>query len=315
MKKLYIFLSGMAMGMVETIPGVSGGTVAFVLGIYDRLIGFISAAVSFAKDLLISLPKFKETEIRKKLFAQFKQLDWVFAINLGIGMVIAIAIFSNLFSFLLQNYPMQTFGAFFGMIIASILAPLAQIKKTLVNIALIGISFVAFFMLFGMPALKSDGEPGLLFVFVGGVIGISAMVLPGISGSFILLTLGLYEFIISRVASFTKLNFSGDVIIPLIVFALGIIVGVAGFVKLLEYALKNYRHIVLSRITGLLIASLRVLWPFLDVNSGTSAEYMEKIMPNVLSIDTLISIYVYIGLGFALVAVFLKKKKPTKLPN
>lgn len=312
MKRLSIFLSGMVMGMAETIPGISSGTVAFVLGIYDRFIKLISNVISFGKIILLSLTKIYKKETWSKIKKAFWKLDLEFAIFLGVGMVIAIGIFSNLFSFLLKEYPMHTFGVFFGMIIASIYSPISVINKTFRNLIIGIISFVIFYFLFGISGSDGNSSPSYLFIFIGGAVGISAMVLPGISGSFLLLSIGLYEYILSRVASIFSLELTTDTILPLIVFALGIVFGLVSIIKLLEYVLEQYKHVMLSLITGLILASLRVIWPFMDVNSGESAEYMKKLSPLDLPASQVLSVVLFMLMGFVVVTIFFWSKNSNK---
>lgn len=299
------------MGIAETIPGVSAGTIALLIGIYDRFIKFISSVITFGKNFILQIKEIFSKKFWSLQIKLLKNLDFSFALPLVFGMIIAVAIFSNLFSRLLSNYPMQTLAVFFGMIIASIYAPVNEIKWSIKNFILSVVSFIFFFYLFGLSASKNS-NPSLVFIFFGGAIAVSAMVLPGISGSFVLLSMGLYEFIMSKIAKIFSFDFSQNNFLVVFVFILGIVFGFVSFIKILEYILEKHKNILMSVIFGLLIASLRILWPFLDTKTGKSAEYMRKISPLNFSLQENFEIIFFVIVGFLLVVTFLIVKTKTE---
>jgi len=296
------------MGFAETIPGVGAGTVAFIIGIYERFISFMSSVSGFIKKLFINFPKIFQKNGVKNIIKDFKNLDLEFAIPLFSGVLIAIAIFSNLVSFLLSNFAIQMMSIFFGIIIAT---TYISIKNSHFSKNFLFFSFLTFvlsFILFGI-SVKETSSPSFIFLFFAGMVAILAILLPSISGSFVLLILGLYEFILSRVAKIFLLNFSFEVIFSLFIFGVGMIFGLILFSKIFEDALKKFEKESYAVITGFLLASLKTLWPFLDVKSGETAEKMTKISPFDLGFFENFQIAIFSLIGFLIVFFLLKNKK------
>lgn len=246
-------LKGSAMGIAEVIPGVSGGTIAFITGIYERL---LNAIKSIGPDVWNAWRK-------DGLKGVWKAMDGVFLSSLLIGMVAGIGIGVFLITYLLETYPLFVWSYFFGLILVSALFVGREIKawngKRILGIT-IGAA-VAYCITVAVPA---PGNPALYFVFISGAIAVSALLLPGISGSFILLLMGMYSYIIPTVKEALK-TFQPDQLIILATFGSGMLFGMIFFSRLLSWTFKNYHDATLSALTGFLIGSLNKIWPWQEV--------------------------------------------------
>ena len=250
------------MGIAEVIPGVSGSTLALIMGIYDDFILLLHQVSTFIKELAkFLIGKSSVTNLKKEFLA----IDFLFGIKLFSGMFMTVLVFSNILTYLFETYPHYLLAVFYGIIFASIKVPFARIKKPEIKEwAIIILTALIFFVIFGLKATTQlEGAP-LWYVFIGGVIGISGMVLPGISGSFLLYLLGIYELIISTVSALTKFQFNTNNILTIGVFFAGIMTGFVTFIRLVKYALVHKHNLIMAFVTGLLIASLRAVWPFKD---------------------------------------------------
>jgi len=250
MTKLGIALRGMAMGIAEIIPGVSGGTIAFVTGIYKTLIDAIKAV---DHNLLAKLLKGKFKEV-------WTDINGAFLLPLIVGM--GIGVISGVFGIthLIETYPEAVWSLFFGLILASVPFMITQMKdKKGVHIMpfIIG-ALVAYLICNLSPA---EGSTNYLYVFCAGAIAISALVLPGISGSFILLMLGLYTIILPTIKSFLSSPELSEFIL-LGVFASGCIVGLIGFSRVVSAAFDKYHDGTIALMSGFLLGSLTKIWPW-----------------------------------------------------
>lgn len=271
------FIKGIFMGIAEIIPGVSSSTIALILNIYTKFIDFLHQLQIFASAVIKFLIRQKDIKTLKK---DFLKINFKFGIPLGIGMISAVLAFSHIISYTFDEYPTYTFAFFFGLILASIYFPLIQIKRPSFKVFLISlITLVVFLLILGIKPNDIDNQPSYTYLFFGGSIAICGMVLPGISGSFILLLLGLYDYILEIIKNITSFNVTFDEIRNLIIFSLGIITGFTLFIRLLKYLLKNYNSETMAFLVGLMLASLRVLWPFLDKSTANKPEYMQKVLP------------------------------------
>jgi putative membrane protein len=252
---LNLILKGAAMGIAEVIPGVSGGTIAFITGIYERLINAIKSVDGDAIRLLTKL-KFKEF---------FNHIDGMFLVMLVAGMVMGIGVGIIGIGYLLANYPAPLWAFFFGLIIASTIYIGRQVRQwNFKSILALVIGFgIALSVTFVSPA---EGSENLLWVFACGMIAISALILPGVSGSFILLLLGMYTVV--RGAA-EKIMIDQDVAsLGLIAaFLAGCVVGLATFARILSAAFKGYKDITLALLSGFMLGSLRKIWPWRNVDS------------------------------------------------
>ncbi|MBT3587562.1 MAG: DUF368 domain-containing protein [Flavobacteriaceae bacterium] len=240
---LIITVKGLAMGAADAIPGVSGGTIAFISGIYEELISTISN---------INLSLFKT--LKKRGISEFwKQLNGNFIIALLAGIAVSFVSFMQLAKYLIENKPILIWSFFFGLIIASIGYIGKQIKtwNLKISTALI-IGGLSAYYITSLPPLASNSNP--YFLFIAGAIAICAMILPGISGSFILLILGAYKTLSDAIHDYNFKN--------IFIFIAGAIVGLLSFSRVLKWLFKNYENTTLAVLTGFIIGSLNVIWPW-----------------------------------------------------
>ena len=241
---------GMAMGTADVIPGVSGGTVALILGIYRRLIGAIRSLASAGTALARGN--------RGRAGDLVKEVPWAFVLAVGSGMVLALGIGSVVLPPLLETYPAQTHAIFFGMIVASLAVPWAESKDgpqpaAGVRWGVAAVAAIAAFLITGLPEAAVE-HPALWRVFLSASVAICAMILPGVSGAFLLLALGVYE---------PTLEAASDLNLPyMLTFMAGAVVGLGVFSKLLHHLLENQLAITMAALTGLMLGALRVLWPW-----------------------------------------------------
>ncbi|MBK8625255.1 MAG: DUF368 domain-containing protein [Saprospiraceae bacterium] len=253
--KISTILKGCAMGVAEVIPGVSGGTIAFISGIYETLIDSIK---SFDADFFRLLLKGKFVEIWEKING------W-FLVSLLSGMVFGILVGIFAITWLLEHYPEPLWGFFFGLVMASAIIISRQVthwdfKK--VASLLIGIG-VALFIVTVSPT-EGSTHPG--YIFVAGMIAISAFILPGISGSFMLLLMGMYTLIIPSLKSIVVYQ-DMDSFYIISIFAIGCLVGITTFSRVLSWLFHHYRATTFVLLTGFLIGSLYKIWPWRNLKT------------------------------------------------
>ena len=259
------FLRGVLIGIAEVIPGVSGGTLALITGIYSRLLNNIDALFKSLRN--ISNPKI----MARKLIA----LEWKFLLPVFIGMAIALITTASFMEGLLESNPIELRAVFAGLVAAGIYIPYKMSVK--VNgdnwglrdhlLALIGA--LAAFFLTGLPQSEVS-NPGPILIFFSAAIAICALVLPGISGSFLLLTIGMYSATISAVND-RDLQY-------LLIFALGALLGLASFVSLLKYLLNQRARPTLVLLAGLMVGSLRALWPWQGEDRELLSPYSSELI-------------------------------------
>ena len=247
------------MGAADVVPGVSGGTIAFITGIYEQLINSIS---SF--DHLLIKKLFKG-DIR----SVWRQINGDFLLSLFIGIGLSVLTLMRLANYLLENAPILLWSFFFGLVLASILYIGKQIDRwKLVNVLAMLLAVVtAFYITKLTPA---DGTDDLVYVFFCGMVAISAMILPGISGAFILVLMGTYATVTKAVSEFDlKL---------IAVFGSGAIIGLLSFSKLLKWSFKHHRNLVLAILTGFIAGSLNKIWPWKSVLETRMINGKEKVI-------------------------------------
>jgi putative membrane protein len=241
---IVIGLKGMAMGAADVVPGVSGGTIAFISGIYEELLGSISN---------VNLGLFKTLKNEGFKIA-WKQLNGNFLLSLFIGIFISFLSLAKAIKYLLENEPILLWSFFFGLVLASIIYIAKQISKwnfILIIIAVLG-AFLAYYITTLNPLVSESSSS--LYVFFAGAIAICAMILPGISGSFILVLLGAYKPVLDAL---NDKDFK-----TIFTFIAGAILGLLTFSKVLKWLFANYKDYTLAVLTGFIIGSLNKIWPW-----------------------------------------------------
>lgn len=242
-RQIGLALKGAAMGAANVIPGVSGGTIAFITGIYEELINSIK---SFDLDALQLALKFKVKE-----FIEHTNLK--FLIPVGIGVVLSIVSLAKLLEYLFHQHEVLTMSFFFGLIISSVYLVGKQIEKwdmPAILMLLIGTGIAV-----GIAFLKpAQADPNPAWVFVCGIVAISSMILPGLSGSYVLLIMGNYLLILNAIS-----NLKFDILIPM---CLGCGVGLIAFSHILSYIFKHFRNGTIALLTGFVAGSLAIIWPW-----------------------------------------------------
>ena len=243
---------GAAIGLAEVIPGVSGGTLAFITGIYYQLIESIKSFDLEFFGLLLS----------GKFIAAWEKVNGKFLLPLLLGMLVGLVIGILLISELLESHPPVVWGFFFGLILASSWYILRRIEGFNLRLALfVGIgTLIAYGITTLSPAEGSSAYPA---IFLSGSIAICALILPGISGSFILLLMGMYTMILSEARSFIQFR-DFDALLVLIVFVAGALLGLLVFTRLISWLLNHYQKTVYALLCGFMIGSLNAIWPWRD---------------------------------------------------
>ena len=252
-EKILLALKGFGMGSANVVPGVSGGTIALLTGIYSRLIDAIDA---------LSVPANYKLLFSGKIKDFIKKIDGAFLLWLTIGLLASVFSLAKLMEYLIIYHPVQTWAFFFGLIIASAIYMLAEIKNWTFKDALIVLVGIALGV--AVCTLSPTKTPdNLWFVFLSGAIAICAMILPGISGSFLLVILGKYEFIMRSIYTFD---------IPvLLAFGLGCVTGIVAFAKFLHWLLGKWERATLLTLIGFVFGSLIKVWPWNDMEAVTKA--------------------------------------------
>jgi putative membrane protein len=250
---------GLAMGAADVVPGVSGGTIAFISGIYEELLETISS-VNFA-----ALKKIQTEGIK----GFWQHINGNFIVALFLGIAISIVSLAKLITYLLDEHGILLWSFFFGLIIASIILVGKKIKQWNVSkvIGLLIGTALAYYITILPPMQNPDA---LWFVFISGAIAICAMILPGISGSFILLLLGSYEMILGAIKDVK--------IVTIGIFAIGCLTGLLSFSKLLNWLFKNHHDLTVAILTGFLVGSLNKIWPW-KTTISTRVNSHDKIVP------------------------------------
>ena len=264
-----LWAKGVCMGAADVVPGVSGGTMAFILGIYQELIGSIrSVDTQFLR--LVLTGRFREAAARINLW---------FLVSVGAGIGTAIISLARLLSWLLENQPVYLWSFFFGLIIASVISVSKRLEKWTPS-AFLWAGAGAAFTYFLVGIVPANTPDAAWFLILSGAICICAMILPGISGAFILVLLGKYKFVLDAVHGFTGSLKDALVLLKhgqftdglaaisvhdfLTVFFVGIgaIIGILSFVRLLNYLFTKHHDLIIALLTGFMVGSLRKVWPW-----------------------------------------------------
>jgi putative membrane protein len=234
---------GFIMGAADVIPGVSGGTMAFILGIYEELIHAIHSIDLIFIRRILSL----------RLREAFEGVPWQFVMALGLGVATAILTLARLLNHVLHEHPVLVWAFFFGLVLASVVVVRKRIARWTVGMILTaGLAALGAYLLVGLVPVETPEEPW--FLFLSGALAITAMILPGISGAFILLLLGKYHFVLNAVVS-------GDILTLSIVIA-GALVGLVMFARVLRLMFQRYHDYTVAALTGMILGALRKVWPW-----------------------------------------------------
>lgn len=298
LKYVGVAFKGACMGAADVIPGVSGGTIAFLMGIYQELLDSIKSVNGEAFKLLF----------KGKIAEFWKHINGNFLASLFVGILVSVFSLARLMKYLLEFHPIPLWSFFFGLILASAIYILKGLDKwSIQNIIalLIGVGIAAFICV-ASPAQTPDA---LWFIFLSGAIAICAMILPGISGSFILLLLGKYAFVMTAV---TELN------IPVLaVFALGCGIGIISFSHFLSWLLKKFYMLTIALLSGFMLGSLLKVWPWKVPGAAEGFDYpalpaqFEQVTGLDAQLGTSIA-FAVLGLAIVLVIEFVAAKGEKK---
>ena len=247
---LGITVRGFAMGSSDIVPGVSGGTIAFIFGIYEELIGSIRTA---------GQPEFLRALFKLQIKELFRIVNWKFLLALGLGIMLAIFTLSGLLESALVNYPVYIWSFFFGLVLASVFVVSRRIKQwNAPLVGLLAVGAIGSFFLVGLVPVTTPTS--WWFLILVGALASCALILPGISGAFILVLLGKYEFVLSAVNGLRDLDFSN--LTPIILIGIGAVLGLITLAQILGWLFKNYHDYTVAILIGFMLGSLRKIWPW-----------------------------------------------------
>lgn len=254
---VWVSLRGFCMGAADVVPGVSGGTMAFILGIYDELLHAISAVnLDFIRKILTF-----------KWRAAFSGFPWRFLLSLGIGILLAIFTLAEALSYALHNHPTLVWAFFFGLVLASITLVSKRVNRWTPLLMVVSVLVAGLvYWLIGVSPVETPNSP--VFLFFSGFFAICAMILPGISGAFILVLLGKYGYILDAIIRFD--------IAMLAIFAAGCVVGLMSFVRILRRLLKHYHDPTVAVLMGMMLGSLRKVWPWKAIQQNQVGQLGES---------------------------------------
>lgn len=293
-----LFFTGFIMGSADIVPGVSGGTVAFVMGIYEELIQSIKTVSGQVPKLVLQM----------KFIEAFEKIPLHFLVPLALGLLTAVFTLSNAVSYLLEFHPQFVWSFFFGLVLASVLVVRKRVVTWNIHDYLaVVVTAIAAYIIVGAVPVETPNT--LLALFLSGAVAICAMILPGVSGSFLLVIMGKYEQVLGAV---TNRDF-----VTLIVFGLGAVAGLALFSRLLSWLFKKHHDIVIALLIGFMIGSLRKVWPWKEVvttrinSHGSVVPLLERnIIPAQLTTDVVVCLVLFVvGLS---VVLLLDKLQVTK---
>ncbi|MFC3606392.1 DUF368 domain-containing protein [Stutzerimonas tarimensis] len=262
---ILLYAKGLAMGAADVVPGVSGGTIAFITGIYDRLLAAIAAVPQAVMHLA-----------RGRIGQAWKAADATFLITLLAGVLTSIFSLARIITYLLEEHPIPVWSFFFGLILVSVYLVGREVEqRRLSRLVCFAAGLLFAYWITVMAPMQMGSGP--LSIFMAGAIAICAMILPGISGSFILVLLGLYPVVLGAVRSldFGLLGF----------FAAGALLGLVSFARLLSWMLKHYRDGTLAFLTGLMVGSLNKVWPWKETltwRTNSAGEEVPVLQQNLL---------------------------------
>lgn len=243
---LRIAIIGFIMGAADLVPGVSGGTIAFISGIYKRLLNSIK---SFDFNMLKLLLRGQFREV-------WDRIPVAFFVALGLGLATAILSLSHVLSGLFGSHPVELWSFFFGLVLGSIVLLTRETWTwKAADFVAFALAAIATYWLVGMQAFQTPSNP--IFLFFAGAIAICAMILPGISGSYLLLIMGKYQQVLEAI--------NNRDFVSMAIFGAGIVLGILSFVRVVSWLLNRWRHITLITLTGIMAGALRTVWPWKEV--------------------------------------------------
>ena len=285
LKNIIVAVKGACMGAADVIPGVSGGTIAFIMGIYDDFVGSLAAINGEAVKLLFK-GQFK---------AFWKHINGSFLLSLVIGIGISVISLAGLMQMLLSDFPIQTWAFFFGLIVASSIFIIRGISGWRLREGLLLVLGIILGVV--ICTLSPTQTPdGLWFIFLSGALAICAMILPGISGSFILLILGKYQYIMGCISDLVSgVNFGQNFLI-LCIFGIGAVVGILGFSKFLHWLLARWNKETLIVLAGFIIGSLVKVWPWSNPEALAQADAAGSMLYGSAALFALIGLSLVTGI-------------------
>ena len=285
---LGLTVRGFFMGAADVVPGVSGGTMAFILGIYEELIQSIR---------MVGQPEFLRAVFGLRLKDVFRLLNWPFLTAVALGIFLAIITLAQSLEWMLENQPIMIWSFFFGLVLASVFVVSKRISKWTPSLAVAALlGAVGAYVLVGL--VPAQTPEAWWFLILSGAIAICAMILPGISGAFILVLLGKYQFVLSAV------NQRDFVTIALV--GVGAVVGLVTFAQLLGWLFKRYHDLTIAVLTGLMLGSLRKVWPWkidLEFMTDRHGELVPILQQNILppwTVNGAFNTEIVIGLALGL---------------
>lgn len=288
----WISARGFFMGAADIVPGVSGGTMAFILGIYEELLAAINAInLEFIRDIFTL--RWRQA---------FREFPWRFLLALGAGIAAAILTLTNALHWALDNHPSPLWAFFFGLIVASIIVVSKRVKNwNAVNILAALAAAIGAYILVGLSPSETPHTP--LFLFLSGALAICAMILPGISGAYILLLLGKYRYIL---AALVALEIGSIAIV-----ALGAVFGLIGFARILRWLLREKHDLVIGILTGFMTGALRKVWPWKSYELSGDVIVMEtNLIPPTLDGEvTLALVFMAAGTAFVLATEYFANRR------
>lgn len=285
------------MGTADLVPGVSGGTIAFLSGIYEELLYSIK---------LLS-GKVLKTFLQGRILEAIRLVPFAFLIPLAFGLFSAVLVLSKLFAYLFEYHAIPTWSFFFGLVLASTVVVAKRITQwSFVTISLFIISAIGAYILVGAVPVETPNN--LLFFFLSGMIAICAMILPGISGSFMLLLMGKYQQLLAAVNSRDVLT--------LVVFMMGAAVGISLFSRLLTYLFAKYHNILVSILAGFMLGSIRKIWPYKEVlvtRMNSHGDIVPVVEANILpTLNGAFLLAIVFGIAGFILVMWLDKFQLTK---
>lgn len=312
MRHLFLFLKGMLMGAADLVPGVSGGTIALITGIYKELLESIN---SFSWNTLKNIKKEGLTDVWKKL-------NGFFLLTVFGGIITSILLLSQILEWFIINEPIGLWSFFFGLLIASIV----YLIKTDLSFNISSLVYLCLGAVFSFLSTQLQGtreDFSLWYLFISGFIGVSAMILPGLSGAYILFVMGVYQTILSNVRQAQELLFDFNqaklfaVVSVLGVFVLGMIFGIKVFSKILTWLLKLYPKQIMAVLIGLMIGALHKVWPWqkeIIIDSSSIIEKKIAVFPSSYEGDDpqIIKALILMFLGFIILFILERNKSIQK---